>query len=310
MNQEKIIIIGSGPAGLTAAIYAARAGLQPLLFAGDVPGGLLTQTSDVENFPGFPEALPGFELMGRMQEQAERFGARIEYEAVTGLQLSDGRGQIVQVGENAWQADALIFATGASPRWLGIPSEAKFRNHGVSACATCDGAFYRGVPVIVVGGGDSAMEEALFLTRFASRVYVVHRRGELRASKIMAERALAHPGIEFVWHSVIEEIVGDSKMTGAVVKDVRDGSLRQLEASACFVAMGHVPNTGLVRGQLTLDEQGFVVPEAGRAATNLGGVFAAGDCADRIYRQAITAAASGCRAAIEAERYLAAQNER
>ncbi len=310
MNQEKIIIIGSGPAGLTAAIYAARAGLQPLLFAGDVPGGLLTQTSDVENFPGFPEALPGFELMGRMQEQAERFGARIEYEAVTGLQLSDGRGQIVQVGENAWQADALIFATGASPRWLGIPSEAKFRNHGVSACATCDGAFYRGVPVIVVGGGDSAMEEALFLTRFASRVYVVHRRGELRASKIMAERALAHPGIEFVWHSVIEEIIGDSKMTGAVVKDVRDGSLRQLEASACFVAMGHVPNTGLVRGQLTLDEQGFVVPEAGRAATNLGGVFAAGDCADRIYRQAITAAASGCRAAIEAERYLAAQNER
>ena len=310
MNQEKIIIIGSGPAGLTAAIYAARAGLQPLLFAGDVPGGLLTQTSDVENFPGFPEALPGFELMGRMQEQAERFGARIEYEAVTGLQLSDGRGQIVQVGENAWQADALIFATGASPRWLGIPSEAKFRTHGVSACATCDGAFYRGVPVIVVGGGDSAMEEALFLTRFASRVYVVHRRGELRASKIMAERALAHPGIEFVWHSVIEEIVGDSKMTGAVVKDVRDGSLRQLEASACFVAMGHVPNTGLVRGQLTLDEQGFVVPEAGRAATNLGGVFAAGDCADRIYRQAITAAASGCRAAIEAERYLAAQNER
>lgn len=310
MNQEKIIIIGSGPAGLTAAIYAARAGLQPLLFAGDVPGGLLTQTSDVENFPGFPEALPGFELMGRMQEQAERFGARIEYEAVTGLQLSDGRGQIVQVGENAWQADALIFATGASPRWLGIPSEAKFRNHGVSACATCDGAFYRGVPVIVVGGGDSAMEEALFLTRFASRVYVVHRRGELRASKIMAERALAHPGIEFVWHSVIEEIVGDSKMTGAVVKDVRDGSLRQLEALACFVAMGHVPNTGLVRGQLTLDEQGFVVPEAGRAATNLGGVFAAGDCADRIYRQAITAAASGCRAAIEAERYLAAQNER
>ena len=310
MNQEKIIIIGSGPAGLTAAIYAARAGLQPLLFAGDVPGGLLTQTSDVENFPGFPEALPGFELMGRMQEQAERFGARIEYEAVTGLQLSDGRGQIVQVGENVWQADALIFATGASPRWLGIPSEAKFRNHGVSACATCDGAFYRGVPVIVVGGGDSAMEEALFLTRFASRVYVVHRRGELRASKIMAERALAHPGIEFVWHSVIEEIIGDSKMTGAVVKDVRDGSLRQLEASACFVAMGHVPNTGLVRGQLTLDEQGFVVPEAGRAATNLGGVFAAGDCADRIYRQAITAAASGCRAAIEAERYLAAQNER
>ena len=310
MEQAKIIIIGSGPAGLTAAIYAARAGLRPLIFAGDQPGGLLTQTSDIENFPGFPEPLPGFELMSRMQQQAERFGARIEYDAVTALTLSDGGAQIARTGSGEWSAEALIFATGASPRWLGIPSEEKFRNRGVSACATCDGAFYRDVPVIVVGGGDSAMEEALFLTRFASKVYVVHRRDALRASKIMAERALAEPKIEFLWNSVIEEITGAEKMTGAVLRDVRDGSTRELAASACFVALGHVPNTELVRGQLELDEQGFLVPAGPGAATALAGVFAAGDCADRIYRQAITAAASGCRAAIEAERYLAARNDR
>ena len=310
MEQAKIIIIGSGPAGLTAAIYAARAGLRPLLFAGDQPGGLLTQTSDIENFPGFPEPLPGFELMSRMQQQAERFGAQIEYDAVTELTLSDGGAQLARTGSGAWSAEALIFATGASPRWLGIPSEEKFRNRGVSACATCDGAFYRDVPVIVVGGGDSAMEEALFLTRFASKVYVVHRRDALRASKIMAERAQAEPKIEFLWNSVVEEITGGEKMTGAVLRDVRDGSRREIAAPACFVALGHVPNTGLVRGQLELDEQGFVVTPGPGAATALAGVFAAGDCADRIYRQAITAAASGCRAAIEAERYLAARNGR
>ena len=310
MEQAKIIIIGSGPAGLTAAIYAARAGLRPLLFAGDQPGGLLTQTSDIENFPGFPEPLPGFELMSRMQQQAERFGTQIEYDAVTELTLSDGGAQLARTGSGAWSAEALIFATGASPRWLGIPAEEKFRNRGVSACATCDGAFYRDVPVIVVGGGDSAMEEALFLTRFASKVYVVHRRDALRASKIMAERAQANPKIEFLWNSVVEEITGGEKMTGAVLRDVRDGSRREIAAPACFVALGHVPNTGLVRGQLELDEQGFVVTPGPGAATALAGVFAAGDCADRIYRQAITAAASGCRAAIEAERYLAARNGR
>ena len=305
MESGKLIIIGSGPAGLTAAIYAARANLNPVVISGMLPGGLLTQTSEIENFPGFPEAINGFELVSRMQQQAERFGAVVEFESVTSLELSDGGVQKVTLSDGrTLESRALIFATGASPRWLGVPGDEEFRNRGVSACATCDGAFYRDVPVAVVGGGDSAMEEANFLTHFASKVYVIHRRNELRASKIMAERALANPKIEFVWNSVVEKINGEDAVSSLTIRNL-DGSVKELEVKACFAALGHIPSTSLVAGQLELDEHGFVKVAGGTSLTNLRGVFAAGACADPRYRQAITAAASGCRAAMDAEKYLA-----
>ena len=226
MESGKLIIIGSGPAGLTAAIYTARANLNPVVISGMLPGGLLTQTSEIENFPGFPEAINGFELVSRMQQQAERFGAVVEFEAVSSLELSDGGVQKVTLSDGrTLESRALIFATGASPRWLGVPGDEEFRNRGVSACATCDGAFYRDVPVAVVGGGDSAMEEANFLTHFASKVYVIHRRNELRASKIMAERALANPKIEFVWNSVVEKINGEAAVSSLTIRNL-DGSVK------------------------------------------------------------------------------------
>lgn len=303
--METLIIIGAGPAGYTAALYAARANLKPLLIAGTMPGGLLTQTTDVENFPGFPEGIMGPELMIHMQDQAERFGARIEYDTVESASLTDGGTQTVRLSDGReLSARALIIATGAVPRTLGIPAEKRLYNHGVSACATCDGAFYPDVPVAVIGGGDSAMEEAMFLTRFASKVYVVHRRDELRASPIMADRAKANQKIEFIWDSVVEDMSGDQELDGLLLRNVETDERSKLDCRACFVALGHVPNTGLFQDFLKLDEQRFVVLEPHSSKTSLKGVFAGGDCADPHYRQAITAAGMGCRAAMDAERYL------
>ncbi len=306
MKKEKVVIIGSGPAGYTAAIYAARAELSPCLVAGPLPGGLLTQTTHVENFPGFPDGVTGFDLVMGMQQQAEKFGARIEYDEVSKLELTDGGVQKVYLaGGDVLEADAVILATGASPRYLGLPSEERLRNKGVSACATCDGAFYKDVPVAVLGGGDSAMEEALFLTRFASKVYVVHRRDELRASRIMADRALNNPKIEFVWSSVVEEILGENKVEGIRVSNAKTGEVSVIECRAVFAALGHLPNTMLFKDFIEIDSAGFAVRQGNSARTKLAGVFIGGDCADPSYRQAITAAAMGCQAAMDAEHYLA-----
>lgn len=303
--MEKVVIIGSGPAGYTAAVYAARANLEPLVISGNTIGGLLTQTSEVENFPGFPEGVNGYELTMKMQTQAEKFGARLEIANVEKLELTDGGVQKITLDNgNVIESKALIIATGATPRWLGLESEERLKNCGVSACATCDGAFFEDMKVVVAGGGDSAMEEALFLTKFASEVIVVHRRNELRASKIMAERAMNHEKIRFVWNSQIVEILGESEVTGIKVKNNADNSESVIECQGVFVALGHVPATEIVKGQIDMDDAGFIKLENNTSMTNLAGVFAAGDCADHRYRQAITAAAAGCRAAIDAERYL------
>ena len=303
--MEKVVIIGSGPAGYTAAVYAARANLEPLIISGNTIGGLLTQTSEVENFPGFPEGVNGYELTMKMQTQAEKFGARLEIANVEKLELTDGGVQKITLDNgNVIESKALIIATGATPRWLGLESEERLKNCGVSACATCDGAFFEDMKVVVAGGGDSAMEEALFLTKFASEVIVVHRRNELRASKIMAERAMNHEKIRFVWNSQIVEILGESEVTGIKVKNNVDNSESVIECQGVFVALGHVPATEIVKGQIDMDDAGFIKLENNTSMTNLAGVFAAGDCADHRYRQAITAAAAGCRAAIDAERYL------
>ena len=305
MQKEKLVIVGSGPAGYTAAIYAARANLNPLLYSGMLPGGLLTQTTEVENFPGVPESVLGFDLVTAMQAQAERFGTRIEYDAVEKFELTDGGIQkLILPSGDVVETEALIIATGASPRYLGLPNEERLRNHGVSACATCDGAFFKDVPVVVVGGGDSAMEEATFLTRFASKVYVVHRRDELRASPIMAERARANPKIEFVWSSVVEDILGQESVEGIRVKSLKTGATSEIACKGYFAALGHIPNTAPFKEFIQLDEHGFVVLSGDSSRTTLAGVFAAGDCADPHYRQAITAAGMGCKAGMDAERYL------
>ena len=305
MQKEKLVIVGSGPAGYTAAIYAARANLNPLLYSGMLPGGLLTQTTEVENFPGFPEGVQGFDLVTAMQAQAERFGTRIEYDAVDKFELTDGGIQkLILPSGDVVETEALIIATGASPRYLGLPNEERLRNHGVSACATCDGAFFKDVPVVVIGGGDSAMEEATFLTRFASKVYVVHRRDELRASPIMAERARANPKIEFVWSSVVEDILGQESVEGIRVKSLKTGATSEIACKGYFAALGHIPNTAPFKEFIQLDEHGFVVLSGDSSRTTLAGVFAAGDCADPHYRQAITAAGMGCKAGMDAERYL------
>ncbi len=306
--MEKLIIIGSGPAGLTAAIYAARANLSPLVLAGALPGGLLIQTSEVENFPGFPDGIGGVDLMMNMQTQAEKFGARIEYDEVTGVELSDGGTQKLSLASGTeLECEALIIATGASPRYLGIPSEEKFRNKGVSACATCDGAFFKDMPVVVVGGGDSAVEEALFLTSFASQVTLIHRRDTLRASKIMAERALNNPKIRILWNSEVSEIFGNEHVEGVRVKNPQTGETLSVPCRGYFAALGHIPNTALYREYLDVDEHGYFVRQSWGSKTKLGGVFIAGDSADASYRQAITAAGSGAQAAIDAEKYLAAK---
>jgi thioredoxin reductase (NADPH) len=303
--MEQVIIVGTGCAGLTAAIYTARAGLTPLVLEGSQPGGQLTTTTEVENFPGFPEGIDGSELIIKMHAQAERFGARFQYGSVEEYEPADGINRIKVDG--TWiETKVLIIASGASARWLGIDREKELVGHGLTSCATCDGAFYRNVPVCVVGGGDSACEEAGFLTRFASKVYLIHRRDTLRASKIMADRILANPKIEPIWNSAITEYLTDEsgEMRGVLLKNLQTGAASTLEVKCVFLAIGHVPNTSPFLGKLATDEEGYLTPVHG-VTMNLPGVFAAGDVADREYRQAITAAGMGCAAAISAERWLA-----
>jgi len=304
MQKERLVIIGSGPAGLTAAIYAARANLKPLVISGSLPGGLLTQTSEVENFPGFVEGINGFELMSQMQQQAERLETRIEYDQIDKVELTDGKEQTLYLSSgNVIKADALIVATGASPRYLGLANEERLRNHGVSACATCDGAFYKNVPVVVLGGGDTAMEEATFLTKFASKVYLIHRREGFRASPVMVERAQKNPKIEMILNAVVEDVLGEKSVTGVVVRSTVDNTVKTIECQGYFAALGHIPNTTFVRDYLDLDAAGYIVI-GNNSKTKLAGVFAAGDCADPVYRQAISAAGMGCRAAMDAIKYL------
>ena len=304
-----VIIIGSGPAGLTAAIYTARASLKPLVIEGEIsstgdqPGGQLMLTTEVENFPGFEHGIQGPELMITMRAQAARFGAEFLTAKVTSVNF-DVRPFVVHVGEDTYEANSVIVSTGARALMLGVEAETRLLGHGLSTCATCDGFFFRGQEIAVVGGGDSAMEEAMFLTKFASKVTVVHRRDSLRASKIMAERALANPKIEFAWNSQVVDLLGDDKLEAAVLVDTRDGEQRTLPVSGLFVAIGHVPNTDLFKGQLTMDDAGYLLTEGKSSRTNVHGVFACGDVQDHTYRQAITAAGSGCTAAIDTERYL------
>jgi thioredoxin reductase (NADPH) len=309
--MEKVVIIGSGCAGLTAALYTARANLRPLVFTGRQPGGLLTTTSTVENYPGFPEGVDGYELMTRMQKQAERFGARVQFGVVEAADLSRQPFVLTVDGEEV-TTETLIIASGASHRHLGLESEHLLENKGVTYCATCDGALplFRNKPLVVVGGGDSACEEATYLTRFGSAVYLVHRRDKLRASQIMAQRTLAHEKIKPVWDSIVTEVMDTKQgiVTGVRVKNLKTNAESILECAGVFVAIGHVPNTEIFQGKLAMDETGYIIPKHG-AATSVEGVFVAGDCSDRVYRQAVTAAGLGCAAAIEAERYLAARNE-
>ena len=309
--MEKVVIIGSGCAGLTAALYSARANLRPLVFTGKHPGGLLTTTSVVENYPGFPEGIDGYELMVRMQKQAERFGARVRFGVVEAADLSRHPFVLTADGERV-ETETLIIASGASHKHLELESETKLENKGVTYCATCDGALpmFRDQPLVVVGGGDSACEEALYLTRFGSQVYLIHRRDKLRASKIMADRALTNAKIKPVWDSVVTEVLGvdHAKVTGVRVKNVKTNAESVIDAGGVFVAIGHIPNTQIFKGVIDMDEHGYIIPKRG-TTTNVPGVFVAGDCADRVYRQAVTAAGLGCAAAIDAERYLAARNE-
>lgn len=305
MNHEKLIIIGSGPAGLTAALYAARADLEPLVFEGVAAGGQLMITTDVENYPGFPDGILGPELMDQFRKQAERFGSRLQQVDVTKVDFGVKPFR-VDVGADVYTADAVIVATGASARWLGVPGEEKLTGRGVSACATCDGFFFRNQYLIVVGGGDTAMEEALFLTKFANKITIVHRRDEFRASKIMAQRAIDHPKIDVLWNTVLEEIHGEGTVEKVTLRDTVTGVTREMAANGVFIAIGHKPNTDLFAQHLDLDENGYIVKSPdGSTRTNVDGVFAAGDVADHTYRQAVTAAGTGCMAAIDAERWLA-----
>ncbi|MEW6157883.1 MAG: thioredoxin-disulfide reductase [Verrucomicrobiota bacterium] len=305
--MEKVVIIGTGCAGLTAALYTARANLNPLVLTGTMPGGLLTTTSIVENFPGFPEGVDGYELMVRMQKQAERFGARVQFGTVEAVDLSR-RPFVLTVDGQPLETQTIIIASGASHRHLGLDSEHLLEKKGVTYCATCDGALpmFRNQPLVVVGGGDSACEEATYLTRFASQVYLVHRRDTLRASKIMAERTLLNPKITPIWDSVVTEVldVKQDKVTGVRLKHVKTGAESTLDCAGVFVAIGHVPNTQIFKGVIDMDDNGYIQPRRGME-TNVPGVFVAGDCSDHVYRQAVTAAGMGCAAAIDAERYLA-----
>ena len=309
--MEKVVIIGTGCAGLTAALYTARANLNPLVLTGIMPGGLLTTTSIVENFPGFPEGIDGYELMTRMQKQAERFGARVQFATVEAVDLSKKPYSLIVDGEKV-EAETIIIASGAGHRHLGLESEDLLEKKGVTYCATCDGALptFRNQPLVVVGGGDSACEEATYLTRFGSVVHLIHRRDTLRASRIMADRTLANPKIKPVWDSVVTEVldVKQDKVTGVRVKNLKTNAESTLDCAGVFVAIGHVPNTQLFKGVVDMDENGYVSRKEG-SQTNVPGVFVAGDCSDHVYRQAITAAGMGCAAAIDAERYLAALSQ-
>ncbi len=309
--MEKVVIIGSGCAGWTAALYTARANLSPLVLTGGQPGGLLTTTSIVENFPGFPEGVDGYELMTRMQKQAERFGARASFGTVEKADLSRRPFALTVDGEKV-EAETVIIATGASHKHLGVPGEDLLETKGVTYCATCDGALpvFRNQPLVVVGGGDSACEEALYLTRFGSVVHLIHRRDKLRASKIMSDRALSNPKIKPVWDSAVTEVLNakQDKVTGVKLKNLKTGAESILNCAGVFIAIGHSPNTAIFKGQIEMDANGFVIPKQG-TMTNVPGVFVAGDCSDHVYRQAVTAAGMGCAAAIDAERFLAVENQ-
>ncbi len=309
MSHHHVVIVGSGPAGLTAAIYAARANLHPLVIEGepsstsDQPGGQLMLTTDVENFPGFPDGIMGPELMTKLREQAQRFGAEFLTEKVTSVDFSE-RPFKLSVRDRQFTADAAIVSTGAQSLMLGLEAESRLLGYGLSTCATCDGFFFRGQEIAVAGGGDSAVEEATFLTKFASKVTLIHRRDTLRASKIMQERAFNNPKIEMMWNTVVEDLVGDSKLEGAVVRNVLTDEVTTLPVTGLFVAIGHRPNTDLFKGLLDMDDHGYLITQPGSSYTNVAGVFACGDVQDHTYRQAITAAGSGCMAAIDCERWL------
>jgi len=309
MTKEslKVLIIGSGPAGYTAAIYAARAGLTPVLYTGGQPGGQLTITGDVENYPGYPKGVAGPQMMMDLREQAERFGTQVRDGVVTSVDFSKYPFHAVADERNELEADAVIVATGASAKYLGLPSEQQLMNKGVSACAVCDGFFYRGMDVAVIGAGDSAAEEATYLSKLCPKVYLVVRRGEMRASKIMQQRVKSNPKIEILWDSVTEEVLGTEEVTGMRVRNTKTGETREIAIKGFFVAIGHQPNTEIFKGQLDMDDTGYIKVKPGSTRTNIEGVFAVGDAADRVYRQAVTAAGTGCMGALDAERWLAAR---
>ena len=309
-DVRDVIIVGSGPAGYTAAIYAARANLHPLIFEGSVTaGGALMNTTDVENFPGFPDGIMGPALMDDLRKQAEKFGAELVPDDVTDVDLTEATKVVRDSAGNSFEARAVILAMGSGYRKLGLDGEDRLSGHGVSWCATCDGFFFRDQHIAVVGGGDSAVEEATFLTRFGAKVTLIHRRDELRASKIMVERALANDKLEFAWNSEVAEIVGEHKLESVVLRDIQSGRPRTLDATGLFVAIGHDPRSELIRGQVDLDDRGYVLVDGRSTATNLTGVFACGDLVDHIYRQAVTAAGTGCAASLDAERYLASLSD-
>jgi thioredoxin reductase (NADPH) len=304
-ERHTVIIIGTGPAGYTAALYTARANLKPLVFQGPEPGGQLVTTTDVENYPGFPDGIMGPDLMLTFEKQAARFGADIRYGTVTAVDFSQRPFRLLVDGATPFLADAVIISTGASAKYLGLKNERRLLGHGVSACATCDGSFFRTQKVAVVGGGDTAMEEALFLTRFATEVHVIHRRSELRASKIMQQRALENEKIRFHWDTAVEDVLGEKGVEGVLMKNLKTGETSTLDATGLFLAIGHKPNTGIFRGWIDMDKVGYIRTRPDSSYTNVEGVFACGDAQDHVYRQAVTAAGTGCMAAIDAERWLA-----